>query len=123
MKIFTKTFGCQMNFADSDEMGRTLRERGLFPTESEESADAVLVNTCTVRELAEHKAMSYIGRLEEWKDERPQRLVIVTGCAAERTKETLQRRFPHVDLVVGAIDIEKFPARLDELLKSAPVEE
>ena len=120
MKLFTKTFGCQMNFADSDEMGRALSARGFFSTEDQDSADAVLVNTCTVRELAEHKAMSYIGRLEEWKAVNPRRLVIVTGCAAERTKETVQRRFPHVDLVVGAIDIEKFPLRLDDLLAAKP---
>jgi tRNA-2-methylthio-N6-dimethylallyladenosine synthase len=120
MKLFTKTFGCQMNFADSDEMGRALRARGFFATDDQDSADAVLVNTCTVRELAEHKAMSYIGRLEDWKAGQKNRLVIVTGCAAERTKATVQKRFPHVDLVVGAIDIEKFPARLDDLLSLRP---
>jgi len=120
MKLFTKTFGCQMNFADSDEMGRALKSRGFFATEDQDGADAVLVNTCTVRELAEHKAMSYIGRLEEWKSVNPRRLVMVTGCAAERTKETIQRRFPHVDLVVGAIDIEHFPVRLDDLLAAKP---
>src|SRR5882672_7444342 len=109
MKLFTKTFGCQMNFADSDEMGRHLKRRGFSPTESLPEADAVMVNTCTVRELAEHKAMSYVGRLREWKRENPDGLIIVTGCAAERTKQDLMRRFPYIDLIVGAKDIERFP--------------
>ncbi len=117
MKLFTKTFGCQMNFADSDEMGRAFKERGFNPVEAEAQADAVLVNTCTVRDLAEHKAGSYIGRLREWKDENPQqRLIVVTGCAAERAKDEFRRRFPHIDLIVGAKDIAEFPKELDSFL-------
>lgn len=116
MKIFTRTFGCQMNFADSDEMGRHFNERGFTAAENEESADAILVNTCTVRDLAEHKASSFIGRLKDWKDAHPQGLVIVTGCAAERAKDDFKRRFPHIDLIVGAKDIEQFPAELNDLL-------
>ncbi len=107
-----------MNVADSDEMGRHLKERGFISVEAEDGADAVLVNTCTVRELAEHKAMSYIGRLKEWKEEDPGRLVIVTGCAAERAKAEIKHRFPHIDLIVGAKDIEQFPAELDRFLES-----
>src|SRR5688572_2372300 len=117
MKLFTKTFGCQMNFADSDEMGRHLKERGFTATEEPSEADAILVNTCTVRDLAEHKAVSFIGRLRDWKGIRPERLIIVTGCAAERTKEELKKRFPYVDLIVGAKDIEGFPGELDGYLK------
>jgi tRNA-2-methylthio-N6-dimethylallyladenosine synthase len=63
MKLFTKTFGCQMNFADSDEMNRAFRARGFHFVPTEDEADAILVNTCTVRDLAEHKASSYIGRI------------------------------------------------------------
>ncbi|MBV9080927.1 MAG: tRNA (N6-isopentenyl adenosine(37)-C2)-methylthiotransferase MiaB, partial [Elusimicrobia bacterium] len=84
--LFTKTFGCQMNFADSDEMGRAFRAQGFVATVDQDAADAVLVNTCTVRDLAEHKASSYLGLLKEWKDARAGRMIVLTGCAAERAK-------------------------------------
>ncbi len=118
MKLFTKTFGCQMNFADSDEMGRHFKERGFTAAADEDSADAILVNTCTVRDLAEHKASSFIGRLKDWKQTHPNGMVIVTGCAAERAKGEFKRRFPHIDLIVGAKDIEQFPKELDEFLET-----
>ncbi|MCG3206026.1 MAG: tRNA-2-methylthio-N(6)-dimethylallyladenosine synthase [Elusimicrobia bacterium] len=107
-----------MNFADSDEMGRHMKERGFQPTENEEAADAILVNTCTVRDLAEHKAASFIGRLKEWKMAHPQGLVIVTGCAAERSKDEFKKRFPYIDLIVGAKDIEQFPKELERILST-----
>jgi tRNA-2-methylthio-N6-dimethylallyladenosine synthase len=117
MKLFTKTFGCQMNFADSDEMGRHFRERGFTATDNVDEADAVVVNTCTVRDLAEHKAVSFIGRMREWKDAKPGGVLLVTGCAAERTKLELRQRFPYIDLVVGAKDIESFSTELDAVLQ------
>jgi len=117
MKLFTKTFGCQMNFADSDEMGRHFRRLGFSQTDNEEGADAILINTCTVRDLAEHKAVSYIGRLKEWKCQKSNRFVIVTGCAAERTKGDLIKRFPQIDLVVGATDIDHFPQAIESLFR------
>lgn len=120
MKLFTKTFGCQMNFADSDELGRHFKKRGIEPTDTEDNADVILVNTCTVRDLAEHKAMSFVGRLKEWKQGNPKGFVVVTGCAAERAKDDFKKRFPFVDLVVGAKDIEEFPKELDALMKRRP---
>jgi tRNA-2-methylthio-N6-dimethylallyladenosine synthase len=120
MKLFTKTFGCQMNFADSDEMGRAFRERGFNPVENQDEADAVLVNTCTVRDLAEHKAASFIGRLRDWKDHHPAGMIVVTGCAAERAKDEFRQRFPHIDLIVGAKDISEFPKELDTFLSRRP---
>lgn len=112
-----------MNFADSDELGRHFRARGFEPTDLEAEADIIMVNTCTVRDLAEHKAMSFIGRLKEWKDQKPQGVVVVTGCAAERAKADIRRKFPYVDLIVGAKDIEAFPAELDGLLKELDISE
>lgn len=107
-----------MNFADSDEMGRHLKDRGFQATDNEEYADAILVNTCTVRDLAEHKASSFIGRLKEWKEGHPEGMVIVTGCAAERAKDEFKKRFPHIDLIVGAKDIEQFPQELEKILST-----
>ncbi len=123
MKLFTKTFGCQMNFADSDEMTRHFRKRGFVSTDDETAADAILVNTCTVRDLAEHKAVSFIGRLRDWKLANPESLIVVTGCAAERAKTEMKQRFPNIDLIVGAKDIDAFPTELDLLLSKFQISE
>lgn len=114
MKFFVETFGCQMNVADGLEMGRRLRARGFEPTRDPASADVVLVNTCTVRQHAEDKALSRLGRLADWKNARSGRLLIVTGCAAERIGPRLARRFPQVGLVIGAKSVARFDEILDE---------
>jgi len=116
MKFFVESFGCQMNSADTEEMGRHLAARGFAATADRDAADWVLVNTCTVRQHAEQKALSYLGRLRDWKDAKPGRRLVVAGCAAERLQDSLRRRFPHVDLVVGAISIGRFPELADGLL-------
>ena len=108
MKFYVRTYGCQMNVADSNEMGRHLMAKGLIQTHDADEATILLVNTCTVRQHAEDRAFSEIGRLKRWKAKQPGRKVIVTGCAAERTKEYLEDRFPFIDLVVGAKSIEDF---------------
>jgi tRNA-2-methylthio-N6-dimethylallyladenosine synthase len=97
-----------MNVADSNEMGRHLKAKGFVETQDPEDASIYLVNTCTVRQHAEDRAFSEIGRLKLWKAKRPGRKVVVSGCAAERTKEYLEDRFPFIDLVVGAKSIEDF---------------
>lgn len=117
MKFFVETFGCQMNAADSNEMSLELIKKGWAPTVNKEEADLLLLNTCTVRQHAEDKALSFIGRLKPWKKKKTERKIIVTGCAAERIKKTLQKRFPHVDLVVGAKSIEQFPKILNSFIK------
>ena len=116
MKYYVRTYGCQMNVADSDEMGRHLQARGLTPTEDPEEASVLLVNTCTVRQHAEDRAFSEIGRLKKWKARQPGRKLVLTGCAAERTKEYLENRFPYIDLIVGARSIGEFGAAVDSLL-------
>ena len=85
-KVFVQTFGCQMNVADSAEMLSSLAARGAKETADIDDADVILVNTCTVREHAEHKAVSYLGRLEKWKAARPGRVIIFAGCAAQPAK-------------------------------------
>jgi len=123
MKYYVRTYGCQMNVADSNEMGRHLQARGYMPTEDLDDASVMLINTCTVRDHAEHRALSEIGRLKLWKAERPDRRIVVAGCAAERTKEYLEDRFPHIDLVVGAKSIEGFGPIVDGLLNLRPEED
>lgn len=118
MKFFIETFGCQMNLADSEEMSRHLSARGFATTLTKEEADLILLNTCTVRQHAEDRALSYLGRLKNWKRKKPNRILILTGCAAERLKNSIQKRFPFIDLVVSAKSIEEFPKMVNALLDS-----
>jgi tRNA-2-methylthio-N6-dimethylallyladenosine synthase len=123
MKFFVRTYGCQMNVADSNEMSRHLKAHGLVETQDPEDASVILVNTCTVRQHAEDRAFSEIGRLKRWKAKQPGRKVVVTGCAAERTKEYLEDRFPFLDLVVGAKSIENFEQMAQNLLDRRETDE
>ena len=116
VKFYVRTYGCQMNVADSNEMGRHLKAHGLVETQDPDEASVLLVNTCTVRQHAEDRAFSELGRLKKWKSRQPGRKLVVTGCAAERTKEYLEDRFPFVDLVVGAKSIEDFGQIAERLL-------
>ena len=123
MKFYVRTYGCQMNVADSNEMGRHLMAKGLIQTQDADEATILLVNTCTVRQHAEDRAFSEIGRLKRWKAKQSGRKVVVTGCAAERTKEYLEDRFPFIDLVVGAKSIEDFGEMARRLLDKRSTDE
>jgi tRNA-2-methylthio-N6-dimethylallyladenosine synthase len=116
VKLHVVTFGCQMSAADGGELAAPLLARGFRAAASPEDADAIVLNTCTVRQHAEDKALSMIGRLRPWKDEDGGRVLIVAGCAAERLGPWIRKRFPHVDLVVGAKAIEDYPRVVEEAL-------
>ncbi len=103
-----------MNEADSEEMLSHLALRGVSLAESLEEADIVLINTCTIREHAEHRAISYLGRLAKWKAEKKNRTVIFAGCAAERMGEAAKKKYPLIDIVSGAKSIDNFSDILDE---------
>ncbi len=122
-KVFLQTFGCQMNLADSDEMFNHLRARGAQKAQTPEEADIILVNTCTVREHAEHRAVSFLGRLAKWKKERPGRIIIFAGCAAQRLGNQLKKEFPFLDIVAGAKSIDDFSALLDKSGLFPPAQE
>lgn len=118
MKLHVVSFGCQMSVADGGEMAAPLLARGFRPVALPEDADAIVLNTCTVRQHAEDKALSLIGRLRPWKDADPDRVLIVAGCAAERLGGWIRTRFPHVDLVVGAKAVEDYPRVVEQALAS-----
>lgn len=122
-KVFLQTFGCQMNLADSDEMFNHLRARGAQKAQTPEEADIILVNTCTVREHAEHRAVSFLGRLAKWKKERPGRIIIFAGCAAQRLGNQLKKEFPFLDIVAGAKSMDTFSALLDKSGLFPPAQE
>ena len=103
-----------MNEADSEEMLLHLFGFGYQKTEVLGEADLVLINTCTIRDHAEHKALSYLGRMEKWKKENPERKIIFAGCAAERLGKSVQKRFPQADIICGAKSLDKFPEILEK---------
>ena len=95
------TFGCQMNKADSERMAGILETMGYREAEGEHSADLVLYNTCTIRDNAEQKVYSYLGRQAQRKRLNPRLTLVVAGCVAQQEGEALLRRVPELDLVMG----------------------
>lgn len=106
--VYIQTFGCQMNTADSAEMMLALSARGCISCQDAQKADVMLINTCTIREHAEHKALSLLGRLRKWKEAKAGRVIIFAGCAAERLGGEVKKKFPYVDIVCGAKSIDAF---------------
>jgi tRNA-2-methylthio-N6-dimethylallyladenosine synthase len=101
MKYHIITFGCQMNVADSELMACLLGRAGWQACGSYEDADLVVLNTCSVRERPEHKVFSLLGELRGWKRQRPDAVLAVAGCMAQRAAAEVLRRAPHVDIVMG----------------------
>jgi tRNA-2-methylthio-N6-dimethylallyladenosine synthase len=107
------TFGCQMNKADSERMGGILESMGFAWCDDPLDSDLVVYNTCTIRDSAEQKVYSYLGRQVERKRANPNITLIVAGCLAQQEGESLVRRVPEIDLVIGP----QHANRLDELLQ------
>ena len=122
-KLFIKTYGCQMNEYDSDKMADVLQaSHGLERTASLEEADVLLVNTCSIREKAQEKVFSELGRWRALKERRPELVIGVGGCVASQEGEGLSRRAPFVDLVFGPQTLHRLPGMLDEVrAKGRPV--
>ncbi|MFO0572134.1 MAG: tRNA (N6-isopentenyl adenosine(37)-C2)-methylthiotransferase MiaB, partial [Polyangiaceae bacterium] len=114
------TFGCQMNEHDSSRMAEVLEAAGLEAAADVDSADVVLVNTCSVREKAEQKLRSEVGRFVAKKRERPGLVLGVTGCVAQQEGEKLLRRVPELDLVLGPDNIPELPALLADVEAGGP---
>ncbi|PTU32690.1 tRNA (N6-isopentenyl adenosine(37)-C2)-methylthiotransferase MiaB [Stenotrophobium rhamnosiphilum] len=114
-KLFLITYGCQMNEYDSSKMADVLKQsHGYERTQVPEEADILLLNTCSVREKAQEKVFSELGRWRDWKTERPGRIIGVGGCVASQEGETITARAPHVDLVFGPQTLHRLPALLEE---------
>jgi tRNA-2-methylthio-N6-dimethylallyladenosine synthase len=108
--------GCQMNVLDSElVMGQLLR-MGYEPISEMVAADLVLINTCSVRDHAEHKALSYLGELRKPKERNPEMIVGVIGCMAERDGVDIFRKAPHIDLLCGPGELNKIPALIEDVL-------
>ncbi|MCB1760081.1 MAG: tRNA (N6-isopentenyl adenosine(37)-C2)-methylthiotransferase MiaB [Gammaproteobacteria bacterium] len=114
-KVYIKTFGCQMNEYDTAKMADLLREsHGLALTEHAEEADLLLLNTCSIREKAQEKVFSQLGRWRPWKAARPDLVIGVGGCVASQEGEAIRSRAPYVDLVFGPQTLHRLPQMLDE---------
>src|SRR5438046_5854119 len=100
-KFFIKTYGCQMNERDSEQVAHSLITRGYERVTSEAEADVVLLNTCSVRDMADQKALGKMGMLGRVAKERPHVVFGFLGCMAQARGASLLENLPHVDLVVG----------------------
>src|ERR1700680_2872820 len=109
-KLYLETVGCQMNMLESELVVAALRRHGYELTADVDEADTVLFNTCSVREHAEHKIYSQLGRLKFSKRRRPNQVIGVWGCMAQKDQEGIFRRAPHVDLVVGTGQLSEVPS-------------
>ena len=100
-KYFIKTFGCQMNEHDSERISGMFELDGMSKAISEENADVLFVNTCTIRENADDKLYGTLGQLKQWKSQKDNRKLLVGGCAAQKDKELVREKAPWVDVVIG----------------------
>ena len=115
-KLYIQTYGCQMNEYDSARMADVLRDsHGLELTERPEDADILLLNTCSIREKAQEKVFSQLGRWRPWKARRPDLVIGVGGCVASQEGEAIRARAPYVDLVFGPQTLHRLPQMLRDL--------
>jgi tRNA-2-methylthio-N6-dimethylallyladenosine synthase len=115
-KFFIKTYGCQMNERDSEQVAHSLIARGYERVANETEADVVLLNTCSVRDMADQKALGKMGMLGRIAKERPHVVFGFLGCMAQARGESLLRNLPHVDLVVGTQKFHRVADYVEELV-------
>ncbi|MBT8125970.1 MAG: tRNA (N6-isopentenyl adenosine(37)-C2)-methylthiotransferase MiaB [Gammaproteobacteria bacterium] len=115
-KLYIKTFGCQMNEYDSERISDVLAEsHSLELTSNPEEADVLLLNTCSIREKAQEKVFSQLGRWKTWKQDKPGLVIGVGGCVASQEGDAIQQRAPYVDMVFGPQTIHRLPRMLDDV--------
>src|SRR4029077_9406705 len=115
-KFFIKTYGCQMNERDSEQVAHSLAALGYERVGHESEADVVLLNTCSVRDMADQKALGKMGMLGRLAKERPHMVFGFLGCMAQARGASLLKGLPHVDLVVGTQKFHRVADYVDELV-------
>ncbi|GAV20056.1 tRNA-2-methylthio-N6-dimethylallyladenosine synthase [Mariprofundus micogutta] len=114
--LFIKTYGCQMNEYDSARMADMMKQAyGLRLVAAAEDADVILMNTCSIREKAEDKVYSELGRYKKLKDKRPDMIIGVGGCVGQQEGERIQKRAPYVDIVFGPQSYHRLPEMVKEI--------
>jgi tRNA-2-methylthio-N6-dimethylallyladenosine synthase len=117
-KVFVQTWGCQMNEYDSSKMSDVLgKERGFVRAETAEEADVILLNTCSIREKAQEKVFSQLGRWKKLKQKNPDLVLGVGGCVASQEGDAIRERAPYVDMVFGPQTLHRLPELYDTVTK------
>ena len=114
-QYYIHTFGCQMNDADSEVMGRLLEREGYRKIDSPEGADVIILNTCSVRQHAEDRALGYLAALKKVREKNPSTIFVLAGCVAQRLKSKIFEKIPFVNIVLGTDNI----LDLSKLIKRA----
>lgn len=116
-RVHIATFGCQMNAYDSKRMAGMLAEMGYTEAQGPDAADLIVLNTCSVRRLAEEKVYSYVGELKRLKREKPWLIIGVGGCVAQQEGDRLLKRLPHLDFVFGPDAVTSLPELVTEAMQ------
>ena len=118
-----RTFGCQMNEHDSERIAGLLEADGLVPAGDLADADVVVLNTCCIRENADNKLYGNLGHLKTWKAKREGRQIVVSGCLAQKDRDTVRQRAAHVDVVMGTHNVHRAAELLDTARRRGPLTE
>jgi len=121
LKFYIRTFGCQMNEADSEVIEGLLEREGYKKIDSPEGADVIILNTCSVRQHAEDRALSYLGALKKTKEEKPHTVFVLAGCVAQRLKSQIFERVPFVNIVLGTDNILELPKLIETAIENPSV--
>jgi tRNA-2-methylthio-N6-dimethylallyladenosine synthase len=119
-KYLIRTYGCQMNEHDSERIAGLLEADGLEVATGLDDADVIVLNTCCIRENADNKLYGNLGHLKSVKEKRPDLQIVVGGCLAQKDRDTIRERAPHVDVVFGTHNVHRAAALLDEARVSGP---
>src|SRR5712691_4093014 len=117
-KLYIETVGCQMNVLDSELVVGALRRQGYEIVHEATDADVILFNTCSVRQHAEDKIYSQLGRLRGHKKRHPAKVIGVLGCMAQKDQELIRRRAPHVDIICGTGQLARLPELIAEVKRT-----
>jgi tRNA-2-methylthio-N6-dimethylallyladenosine synthase len=118
-----RTFGCQMNEHDSERLSGLFEADGMVAVDDEADADVIVLNTCCIRENADNKLYGSLGWLKPWKDERDDRQIVVAGCLAQKDRELVRRKAPHVDVVLGTHNVHRAVELVDHARLHGPITE
>ncbi len=117
-KVYIETYGCQMNFSDSEIILSVLSDYGYNESQNLDESDVILLNTCSVRENAENKIKSRLSHLKKYKKNHPERIIGILGCMAERLKKDLLEKEKIVDLIVGPDEYRKLPNLIENVFET-----
>ena len=116
-KYYIETLGCQMNVADSELIIAMLNDKGFIESKNPWDSDAIFINTCSIREKAEEKVHSQLGRWDLIKKKKPEVVIGVLGCMAQNLKQDLLENRPFVDIILGPDSYRKLPKLLVRAIK------